>query len=183
MRLKYYPKNYHGFDHSVVDRQFTGGLTYVGDFPTSFSGVVKAVYRVKKPDKSKGHKRYMVLYKTNRFFVAGMTLAQLNASRLHHGVKCEECGEVLASMHRHQMVQCGCYNGAFADGGSSYLRSGGMDLAKVTAVSIDLLTGKVSKWKKTKAVEFTTLNSKRKYLRPRSKKVTRSKPRTTRSKT
>lgn len=47
---------------------------------------------------------------------------------------CLECGDILHSKHCHDFVGCGCPNGSFVDGGSDYIRSGGVDMAKVKFV-------------------------------------------------
>lgn len=49
-------------------------------------------------------------------------------------VLCKECLDVLESRHRHDFVQCKCPNGTFVDGGTSYQRIGGKDLAKVEII-------------------------------------------------
>src|SRR4051812_42622358 len=46
-------------------------------------------------------------------------------------VQCLVCGKVLVSMHRHDYRECGCPQGTLVDGGSTYLRTGGKDLAMV----------------------------------------------------
>lgn len=49
-------------------------------------------------------------------------------------VLCKECLDVLESKHRHDFVQCKCPNGTFVDGGTSYQRIGGRDLAKIEII-------------------------------------------------
>jgi len=49
-------------------------------------------------------------------------------------IKCEVCGKILHSLSRHDFVKCDCENGAFVDGGDSYMRVGGMDLTKITTI-------------------------------------------------
>ena len=52
-------------------------------------------------------------------------------------VKCTNCNTTMQSMHRHDFVSCRCSNQTFVDGGSDYLRCGGVDLRFVTVVEDD----------------------------------------------
>jgi hypothetical protein len=52
-------------------------------------------------------------------------------------VQCLECGEILESKHRHDFHQCSCQNQTFVDGGSDYIRCGGVDLSKVYVIAND----------------------------------------------
>lgn len=49
-------------------------------------------------------------------------------------VLCRGCLDVLESRHRHDFVQCKCENQTFVDGGTSYQRIGGKDLALVEVI-------------------------------------------------
>lgn len=42
-------------------------------------------------------------------------------------IKCLECGDVITSSHRHDMIWCSC-GGLFIDGGDDYCRVGGRNL-------------------------------------------------------
>lgn len=59
-----------------------------------------------------------------------------------NSIKCLECGEVLASRHRHDYKTCGCPNNAMVDGGYDYRRYGAkdMDLIKCTPVYVSIDT-------------------------------------------
>jgi len=43
---------------------------------------------------------------------------------------------VLVSFDRHDFKRCHCKNGTFVDGGSDYLRYGGMNMAKILPLRI-----------------------------------------------
>ena len=49
----------------------------------------------------------------------------------HNRVKCLECGTILESHYRHDYKTCTCPNQTVVDGGTDYLRYGGMDFSKV----------------------------------------------------
>ncbi len=51
-------------------------------------------------------------------------------------VECLQCNKVLVSFHRHDFKSCGCPNGTFVDGGTDYLRVGGVDLGKIQMLRI-----------------------------------------------
>lgn len=42
-------------------------------------------------------------------------------------IKCLECGDIIESKHRHDMVWCSC-GGLFIDGGDEYIRIGGRNI-------------------------------------------------------
>lgn len=48
--------------------------------------------------------------------------------------RCRACGDVIESKHRHDMVWCKCKS-IFTDGGTSYIRRGGKDLALIEDLS------------------------------------------------
>jgi hypothetical protein len=43
-------------------------------------------------------------------------------------IKCLQCGQILESKSRHDFQSCDCPNQTFVDGGTNYLRSGGVRL-------------------------------------------------------
>ena len=47
---------------------------------------------------------------------------------IKNAIKCLMCNTILESKHRHDFQRCNCSNGAFVDGGLSYIRIGAMDL-------------------------------------------------------
>lgn len=42
-------------------------------------------------------------------------------------IKCLECGDIIESKHRHDMMWCSC-QGLFIDGGNDYVRVGGRNI-------------------------------------------------------
>lgn len=51
-------------------------------------------------------------------------------------IECLECGMILVSFNRHDYKTCSCRNETFIDGGSDYLRCGGINLDKVKVLKI-----------------------------------------------
>ena len=52
-----------------------------------------------------------------------------------NSVKCLVCKTILESKHRHDFQRCNCSNGAFVDGGLSYIRYGANDLDLIEDIS------------------------------------------------
>ena len=52
-----------------------------------------------------------------------------------NSIKCLVCNTILESKHRHDFQQCNCSNGAFVDGGLSYIRYGANDLDLIEDIS------------------------------------------------
>ena len=52
-----------------------------------------------------------------------------------NSIKCLVCNTILESKHQHDFQQCNCSNGAFVDGGLSYIRLGAMDLDLIEILS------------------------------------------------
>jgi len=140
MKLK--KVDYIGLDHDAVNMKFEGGLTFINYFPikTENDYFTAAVYKVDKPDKTKGHKKYLILGRQgDSFFVMGKELRDLNKSRYVDALLCKECDTVIYSISRHDFNSCGCKNDAFIDGGLDYNRCGALDLKKTKIVKLDLL--------------------------------------------
>lgn len=145
--------NYYGLDHEAVNKKFSGDLTYIRTF--TIGAHYWAVYRAKSPDKSKGHKRYMMLGhrpNSDQWYVSGRTSKEIQKDRKQDAVLCMMCKTILYSIHVHHYHGCGCTNQTFVDGGREYLRCGGVDAGKVRSGTLDLLTGKfrLSRVKKKK---------------------------------
>lgn len=51
-------------------------------------------------------------------------------------VECLVCKIILVSFHRHDFKRCVCKNGTFVDGGTDYLRYGGVDMAQIRPLRI-----------------------------------------------
>lgn len=134
--------NYYGLDHDQVAKSFGGDLTYVRTF--SIRGHYWAVYHAANPDRSKGHKDYMMLGKdpnNGKWYVSGSTPEEMEKERMQSAVLCLECDTILYSINRHHFHKCGCQNETMVDGGKDYLRCGGKDMSKVHTVDLDLITG------------------------------------------
>jgi hypothetical protein len=142
---------YYGFRHAAVNLRFTGGLTFLGEMALHGEYAPWAVYLVADPDREKGHQEIMLL-KTmadGSGMVAGMSLEEFELKwSKHPAVKCLACGAVVHSYSRHSLVECGCENGAFADGGRDYLRCGAKDMGKLQTGTLDFMTGKFRKARK-----------------------------------
>ena len=54
---------------------------------------------------------------------------------LKNRVLCLSCGETLESKHRHDFVECTCENHTFTDGGTDYIRCGGVDMSLVRVLN------------------------------------------------
>jgi hypothetical protein len=60
-------------------------------------------------------------------------------------VKCLQCKQVLLSLHRHDFRMCKCPNSTFVDGGTAYVRTGGMDSSQIEfrTLYLDKLSGTI----------------------------------------
>ena len=52
-----------------------------------------------------------------------------------NAIKCLVCNTILESKHQHDFQRCNCSNGAFVDGGLSYIRLGANDLDLIEDIS------------------------------------------------
>jgi hypothetical protein len=139
------PKNYHGFDHTEVAKQFGGDLTFKNSFALNQNdNVVVSVYHAANPDRSKGHKDYMLLYQQNgTYYVAGMTAEQMEKERyLDNAAECLDCHDIIYSTYRHDYALCSCGQ-ISTDGGKAYNKMSFGHLAQFKPVKIDLLECKV----------------------------------------
>jgi hypothetical protein len=142
-------RNYYGLDLSKINEKFTGDLTYLGDISTKEGAFTRvySVFKAANPDRSQGHKEYVMIYHdavSMKYYVTGREENQLGSLAKMEGIKCLECGEVLVSLDRHDYQSCKCENSASIDGGRDYIKRGAKDLSKVAFVEINLLTGEVS---------------------------------------
>lgn len=146
--------NWYGFDHKAVAKKFGGDLTFVNYMCLDLQGLgyyPVAVYHAANPDRSKGHKDYMLLFTVynphedkSLMYVSGRTKEELEKERMHGGILCLECNTVIISIARHDYETCDCKNKAMTDGGKDYGRYGAMDLNKIKGVQVDLLTDKIT---------------------------------------
>jgi hypothetical protein len=135
--------NWYGFDHEAVNKKYTGGLTFCNSFCIGKDYNPAAVYKCSKPDLSKGHKKYVLLYGPPINMISGLTAKQMYKERFQDGIHCLLCNTVLFSVNRHHNNACSCPNEAFADGGKAYLRSGAKNLSLIKVVTIDLIKNKI----------------------------------------
>lgn len=151
-RIRLKKVDWYGLNHAKVAEKFEGDLTFVNYMNVGGVGdTVAAVYRASKPNKDKGHKEFMLLFRqyskdsrSQGWFVSGMDRRTIKKHSTVEGVLCTQCNTALFSMTRHDFHSCGCSNDLFVDGGKDYLRSGALDISKTRIVTIDLLTDEVS---------------------------------------
>ena len=138
--MKLIKPNWYGFDHVKVNQQFGGQLTFVNDFCVNDEYAPSAVYRAANPDTSKGHKRYMLLTKSNgQFFVRGIDERQIELYRYQDALHCRNCDNVVYSINRHDFRSCSCGNVSI-DGGRDYTKCSFKTGAIFDQVKVDLLT-------------------------------------------
>lgn len=135
--------NWYGFDHTLVNQKFEGGLTFINDFLVHNEYYPVAVYRCRIPNTRKGHKKYLLLNGSPHYCIRGMTLKELNKWRYINGVHCLSCNDVIYSINRHHYNTCSC-KGTFIDGGQDYSRTTSQNSRLVI---IDLLQNRVTKRK------------------------------------
>lgn len=138
-------RNYYGFDHKAVNKRFTGDLTYLNDFCVNDEYYPISVYKVANPDRSKGHKDYMLLQSdplTKGGLVRGMSEEEINKWCYQDGIKCHSCDDIIYSVNRHDYTHCKCGK-VNVDGGKDYLKIGFESNAIYTIVNINLLTDEV----------------------------------------
>lgn len=140
--------SYYGYDHTAVQNQLEGDLTFCNEFCMGEGYYPWAVYKAKTPNKKKNHKKYVLLQTTEvmgmkKGVVTGMTAPKMAKERYQHAVMCKNCNTVLYSINRHHYHKCSCSNETMVDGGKQYLRYGGKDLKKIKVVTLDLITNKI----------------------------------------
>jgi len=120
-------ENFYNFDHDKVKKQFEGDLEYIATFSVCGAEFPVAVYRNYKPDRSKKHKDYLLLWVRNpswcgidpvqaKGMVAGMDQTEMDKYRFRTGIHCLNCDTVAYSMYRHDNRPCECGN-CHIDGG------------------------------------------------------------------
>lgn len=55
---------------------------------------------------------------------------------VYNAVKCLQCNKIIISYHRHDYKECGCSNKTMVDGGTDYIRCGGVDLNLLEIISV-----------------------------------------------
>lgn len=149
-KIKIKDQDWYGINHSEFIRKFDKKLKFIRYMSLDLGAneefdVVAAVYKSSDPDRSKGHKDYVLLYSLNGgFYISGMDSSEIKKQSIVSGVLCTSCNTALFSLSNHNYHGCGCSNQTTVDGGKFYLRIGAKDLSLTKLVNIDLLTGKVS---------------------------------------
>jgi len=135
---------YHGFDHQKVNEIFEGELTFVNEFCVYGEYYPVSVYRSSKPNRKKGHKKYLLLngYVDGRVIVRGMSIREMKKWRYQNGVYCLSCKEAIYSLYRHNMYSCSCGNISI-DGGRDYCSVSWEPGSSFRDAVIDLLNDRV----------------------------------------
>lgn len=141
--------NYYGLNHEAVNKQFEGELTYCNTFCVKDEYAPVAVYKAKKPNTAKGHKKYMLLQvsRGGGGVVRGMSAKEMKEWRYQAALHCLTCDMIIYSVNRHHMCCCDCN----ADSDTSITIDGGKDYTKVSYaskalfkhVTLDLIANKV----------------------------------------
>ena len=120
--MKIRKHNYFGIDHVGVKKKFEGNPEYCNDI--EIKGRTWAVYSVKNPNRTKGHKDFLLLTidrVVEGVIISGMDKTTIENYRRIVAIHCLRCDEAIYSPHRHSMVNCECKSVAI-DGGSEYSR-------------------------------------------------------------
>jgi hypothetical protein len=150
--MKILHANWYGLDHALVDKKFKGDLTYIGDNCMEGAYHPWAIYRAANPDRSKGHKDFMLL-KINGFgidgsgAVSGLNLEQMKPYRKVNGLWCLRCDRAIYSCMRHHDQSCKC-GSVSIDGGRDYIRVSHGDHSVYVHCTIDLIDKKIRYSKK-----------------------------------
>ena len=136
------------FSTEKVKERFSGELSYVNTFCLNGEDEPVAVYLAANPDRSKGHKDYVLLQisinptsKKTEALVRGLDFQDMDKHKIQTGIECKHCGDVIFSRARHDFCYCEC-NKVAIDGGKLYTRVIG-DNKDYSYVNIDLLSQKV----------------------------------------
>ncbi len=138
--------NFYGFYHAKVCKAYQ--LTkFLNEFTVLKEYWPVAVY-LREPT-SKYPNPYFLLQIDQEIsdldsgFIRGMRPEDIEPFRLHNGLQCLKCGDVIYSLYRRWEQTCSCKT-CRIDGGREYFKvSGAYD--EFEAVQIDLLTDEVSK--------------------------------------
>jgi hypothetical protein len=139
--------DWYGFHHHKVSTRFEGQLSFCAEFCVNGEYKPVAVYKAKKPNKAKGHKKYLLLQLTadDVALVRGMSAKQMIKWRYQEAIHCLNCNTILYSINRHHYHGCGCEKEVTIDGGKDYTKIGYKEDSKYKIVTLDLLTGKIKK--------------------------------------
>ena len=115
-----------------------GDLSYIGDWQVK--GARCSVYCAANPNREKGHKDYVLLYKKGyTLYVSGIDKKEMAGECTQPAVHCLNCDDVIWSVHRHDFHYCSCES-VFIDGGKDYLRCGFNEGSKCDSGVLNHLT-------------------------------------------
>lgn len=144
MSFKLKQVSWYGFDHKKVAERFEGDLSFCAEFCVNGEYQPVAVYKARKPNKAKGHKKFMLLQmQGEQGLVRGMTEREMKKWRYQEAVHCLNCNTVLYSINRHHFHGCGCDKEVHIDGGKDYTKLGFKEDSVYKLVTLDLITGKI----------------------------------------
>lgn len=141
--MKLILNNFYRFDIEQVAKKFGEVVKFCGTFTVKNEYRPVAIFKMKNPDRKKGHKKFLSLQllENGDGLIRGFEAKDLAQYRFQSGLHCNKCDEVIYSSFRHLMVHCTCGE-CSVDGGREYLRVSGKDY---NIVKIDHLTGKIYK--------------------------------------
>lgn len=145
--MKFTKVNWYGFNHEGVCARYNV-TRFVNSFCVYGEYSPVAVYYSAQPDRSLGHKDYLLLQlirdpESGREYgmVRGMDEVEMVNYRFQDAIWCSQCDEVVFSVMRHDDRKCSC--GAVSiDGGADYVRvtdSEGVG----TIVTLDFVTDSI----------------------------------------
>lgn len=133
-------KNWYGFNHESVNKHFKGELTYLNDFCVNGEYNPVAVYKCKRPDKSKGHKKYILLQIIDKkTLIRGMDLKTIKQFSKAKVVQCKKCKDTIYSVMRHDFRSCECGNITIDGGTELFHRILYKKLSQYKTFTVDLL--------------------------------------------
>jgi len=137
MRLK--KSNQTGLNYAKVCEKLEGDITFVNEFCVNGEYDPVAVFHSKNPDKSKGHKEYILIqssFPVGTVIIRGMTKEEIIKYSTQLGIYCSQCDDVIYSVYRHHYHSCSCGKTS-VDGGKEYFKVSGNN---PQSVIINLLT-------------------------------------------
>lgn len=135
--------NYYNFIHDEVNKKFSGELTFCNSFCVKDEYAPVAVYKAKKPDKSKGHKKYLLLQVDDKgLLIRGMDSKDMKKWRYQDAIECVHCEDIVFSVNRHDYRNCKCGKIAI-DGGKDYTKISFQNKNDYILLTLDLISGKI----------------------------------------
>lgn len=135
-------KNWYGFNHEAINKKFKGGLTYINDFCVNDEYQPVAVYKVDSPDRSLGHKDFLLIQidpHNGGGIIRGMNLDEIIPQSKQEAIQCNLCDDIIYSVNRHDFRSCECGNVSI-DGGKDYTKISFAKKGSFTNGIINLLT-------------------------------------------